>query len=142
MSANSEVLISGQTGERVTIRRITAIGSEGWFGAEVEVQCDGWHGKFGASFIQGELSRFERELRILHEQLNGKVILAPLEPNLELSFIGGGKGHIEVKGTARNNFHTGTELSFRLDLDQTHLPSIARAFGRGRFLAQYVGIPA
>jgi hypothetical protein len=24
-----------------------------------------------------------------------------------------------VKGTARNNFHTGTELSFRFDLDQT-----------------------
>src|SRR5258707_12607208 len=31
MSANSEVLISGQTGKRVTIRRGTAIGPEGWF---------------------------------------------------------------------------------------------------------------
>jgi hypothetical protein len=51
MSANSEVLISGQTGERVTIRRVTAIGPEGWFDAEVEVQCDGWCGKFGASFM-------------------------------------------------------------------------------------------
>jgi hypothetical protein len=77
--------------------------------------------------MQGELSRFARELRILHEQLNGEAILAPLEPNLELSFAGDGKGHVEVKGTARNNFHTGTKLSFRLDLDQTYLPAIAKA---------------
>lgn len=37
-SANSEVLISGQTGERVTIRRGNAIGLEGWFDAEVDVR--------------------------------------------------------------------------------------------------------
>lgn len=127
MSANCEVLISGQAGERITIRRVTAVGPEGWFGAEVEVRCDGWHGKFGASFMQGELSRFARELRTLYEQLNGEAILVPLEPNLELSFACDGKGHVEVKGTARNNFHTGTELSFRLDLDQTYLPAIAKA---------------
>jgi hypothetical protein len=77
--------------------------------------------------MQGELSRFAQELRILYEQLNGKAILAPMEPNLELSFTGEGKGHVEVEGTARNNFHTGTELSFRLDLDQTYLPAIAKA---------------
>jgi hypothetical protein len=127
MSANTEVLITGQNGERVTIRRVTANGPEGWFDTEVEVQCDGWRGKFGASFMQGELSRFARELRILHEQLSGKAILAPLEPNLELSFAGDGKGHVEVKGTARNSFHTETKLSFRLDLDQTYLPAIAKA---------------
>jgi hypothetical protein len=77
--------------------------------------------------MQGELSRFARELRILYEQLNGKAILAPMEPNLELSFTGDEKGHVEVKGTARNNFHTGTKLSFRLDSDQTYLPAIATA---------------
>jgi len=77
--------------------------------------------------MQGELSRFARELRILHEQLNGEAILAPLESNLELSFAGDGKGHVEVKGTARNNFHSGTKLSFRLDLDQTYLSAIAKA---------------
>jgi hypothetical protein len=127
MSANNDVLITGQDGERVTIRRVTANGPEGWFDAEVELQCDGWCGKFGASFMQGELSRFARELRILHEQLNGVASLTPLEPNLELSFSGDGKGHVEVKGTARNNFHTGTKLSFRLDIDQTYLPAIAKA---------------
>jgi hypothetical protein len=127
MSANSEVLISGQSGDLFTIRRVTAIGPEGWFDAEVEARCDGWGGKFGAGFMQGELSRFARELRTLREQLNGEVILAPLEPNLELSVAGDGKGHVEVKGTARNNFHTGTQPSFRLDLEQAYLPAIAKA---------------
>ena len=127
MSVSGEVLISGTTGERVTIRRVSAIGPEGWFDTEIEVRCDGWRGKFGASFMQGELSHFARELRVLHEQLKGEAILSPLEPNLELSVVGDGKGHIEVKGTARNNFHTGTQLSFRLDLDQTYLPAIAKA---------------
>jgi hypothetical protein len=127
MKATNDVLIIGQNGERVTIRRVSANGPEGWFDTEVELQCDGWRGKFGASFMQGELSRFARELRILHEKLNGKATLAPLEPNLELSFTGDGKGHVEVKGIARNNFHTGTELSFCLDLDQTYLPAIAKA---------------
>jgi hypothetical protein len=51
MSSNNEVLIAGQDGERVTIRRVSANGPEGWFGTEVEVQCDGWRGKFGASFM-------------------------------------------------------------------------------------------
>ena len=50
-----------------------------------------------------------------------------LAPNLELSVAGDGKGHLEVKGTARNNFHTGTQLSFRLDLVQAYLPAIAEA---------------
>jgi hypothetical protein len=119
MGANGEVLITGQTGERVTIRRVTAIGPEGWFDAEVEVRCDGWHGKFRASFMQGELSRLARELRILHEQLSGEAILVPIEPNLKLSFAGDGKGHIEVKGTARNSFHT--EQCCRFGLIQTRL---------------------
>ncbi len=81
-------------------------------------------GSFGASFMQGELSRFARELRILRD---GEAILAPLEPNLELSVAGDGKGDVKVKGTARNNFHTGTQPSFRLDLNQAYLPAIAKA---------------
>jgi len=125
MSAD-HILIAGENGERVAVRRASANTSEGWFDTEVEVQCDGWRGKFTASFLQGELSALARELRILHEKLRGEASLVPSEPNLELSFIGDGKGHIEVNGTARNQFHTGTKLSFSLHLDQTFLPSIIK----------------
>jgi len=126
MSADQTILIVGENDERVAVRRVSANTSEGWFNTEVEVQCDGWRGKFTASFLQGELSALARKLCILHEKLQGEATLVPLEPNLELSFIGDGKGHIEVNGTARNQFHTGTELSFRLDLDQTFLSGIIK----------------
>jgi hypothetical protein len=89
------------------------------------VQCDGFKGEFRANFMQGELSRFARELQILYKRLKGEAVLAPLEPNLELSCIGDGRGHIEVTGTARAQFHTGTKLSFRFVIDQTYLPAIA-----------------
>lgn len=45
---------------------------------------------------------------------------------MKKEMVGDGKGHIEANGTARNNFHTGTKLSFRLDLHQTFLPGIIK----------------
>jgi hypothetical protein len=81
---------------------------------------------FRASFLQGELSGFARELQTLHKGLKGKAILAPLEPNLELSLVGDGRGYIEITGSARAQFHTKTELSFCFGIDQTYLPDIAK----------------
>jgi hypothetical protein len=49
-----------------------------------------------------------------------------MEPNLTLSLTGDGKGHVEVTGVARNQFHTGTKLTIKMELDQTYLPAIAK----------------
>jgi hypothetical protein len=125
MSIHDEVSIGDRITERISLRRTSANTNEGWFDAEVMVQCDGFKGKFRANFAQGELSRFAGALDALYKKLEGEAVLAPLEPNLELSFIGDGKGHIEVKGTARAQFHTGTKLAFRFAIDQTYLPAIA-----------------
>lgn len=129
MSVNggAEVLIGGEDGNRVSIRRITKNGSEGWFDTEIEVRCDGWRGKFGASFMQGELSRFAQQVQNLHRHLHGKAALEPMEPNLTLYLSGDGKGHVEVTGVARNQFHTETKLTFKMELDQSYLPAIAKA---------------
>jgi hypothetical protein len=129
MSVNSgaEVLIGGADGNRVSIRSCTKNGSEGWFDTEIEVRCDGWRGKFGASFMQSELSLFAQQVQNLHKHLHGKATLEPMEPNLTLSLSGDGKGHVEVTGVARNQFHTGTKLTFKMELDQTYLPAIAKA---------------
>ena len=128
MTEKSDVRIGGKDGEFVSVRRITRTNSEGWFNAEVEVQCDGWRGKIRASFMRGELARFAEEIRILHEELAGEARLEPLEPYLTLSFSGDGKGHIKVGGTAENHLGSGTKLLFWLEVDQTYLPSIAKAF--------------
>jgi hypothetical protein len=128
MSVNSgaEVLIGGADGSRVSIRRSTKNGSEGWFDTEIEVRCNGWRGKFGASFMQGELSLFAQQVQNLHEHLHGKATLEPMEPNLTHSLSGDGKGHVEVTDVARNQFHTGTKLTIKMELDQTYLPAIAK----------------
>jgi hypothetical protein len=127
MSERTEVRIGGKVGGFVSIRRLTRNGPEGWFDAEVEVQCDGWHGVMRASFMRGELTRFAEEIKILYKELRGEARFEPIEPHLTLSFVGDGKGHIEVVGTARNHFDRGTKLSFSLEADQTYLPAIAKA---------------
>jgi hypothetical protein len=91
VTGNGEVLIGGEEGNRVTIRRCTKNGPEGWFDTEIEIRCDGWRGKFGASFMQDELSRFAQQVQNLHRQLDGKTTLEPMEPNLMLSVSGDGK---------------------------------------------------
>ena len=121
------VLIGEANGERVCLRRLTGNGPESWFDVEVEIHCDGWHGQIRASFMGGELSRFANEVEILYEQLAGEAILDPVEDYLTLSFKGDGKGHVEIQGMAQNHLGSGTQLSFRLEIDQTFLPAIARS---------------
>jgi len=127
VNGSAEVLIGGEEGNRISIRRRTKNGPEGWFDTEIEVRCDGWHGKFGASFMQGELSQFAKQVQDLHQHLHGQATLEPMEPNLTLSLSGDGKGHVEISGVAQKQFHTGTKLTFKMELDQTYLPAIARA---------------
>ncbi len=77
--------------------------------------------------MQGELSGFAQQVHNLHKHLHGKATLDPMEPNLRLSPSGDGKGHVEISGVACNHFHTGTELAFKMQLDQTYLSGIAKA---------------
>jgi len=125
MSLGDEIRIGGDTTEFVSIRRLSRNDPEEWFQTEIEVQCDGWCGKARASFMRGELTHFAEEIEVLHRKLQGEAILHPLEAPLTLSFVGDGKGHIEVTGTARNGRTSGTKLEFSLNIDQTFLPSIA-----------------
>jgi hypothetical protein len=71
--------------------------------------------------------RFAREVRTLQKSLKGKATLLPLEPNLTLSLAGDGKGHVQIDGTARNRFDSGTKLSFQMEVDQTYLLGIAKS---------------
>jgi hypothetical protein len=54
-----------------------------------------------------ELSRFAQQVQNLHKHPHGKATLEPMEPNLTLSLSGEGKGHVEVTGVDRNQFHSG-----------------------------------
>lgn len=119
------VLVGSAAGDHVSITAAGRWDFEGWLNAEIEVHCDGWRGRFSASFTKGELRRFAQEIRDLGGNLSGTAKLEPLEPNLVLAFTGNGRGHIIVKGVAQNHFETLTRLTFQFEIDQTFLEIIA-----------------
>jgi hypothetical protein len=73
------------------------------------------------------LAGFADAIQVLYDELHGEARLKALEPHLTLSFVGDGKGHIEIVGTAQNHLDSRTQLSFLLEADQTHLPAIVKA---------------
>ncbi len=98
---NSAQIVIGQiTSDHVTIERISAPNSEGWFHASVSVQCAVWTGKLRAEFMAGELRRFGLEIEALYKELEGTAELRPMESFLEMTFEGDGRGHFLVNGTA------------------------------------------
>jgi hypothetical protein len=124
------IVIGQSTSDNVTIERITAPNIERWFHANVSVQSAVWSGKLHAEFMAGELRQFGLEIEKLHKDLGGRVELRPIEPFLEMAFEGDGRGHISVSGTACDRLGAGTRLVFEFELDQTQLPSIAKALIR------------
>lgn len=119
-----EVLI-GNLGDDHVLIRIKS-DKDGWRAGEVEIQCDGWIGRTSADFCKGELGRFGHQINELRRTLSGSADLTPAEPNVKMSLIGDGKGHIRVDGTGRNHFERRTRLEFSFDIDQTFLEKIAK----------------
>lgn len=130
MTDSEEIVIGNEGADYVSLIEVKGRGNEGWSGATIEVHCDGWGGSTKWSFQKGELAGFAEEIRQLHRKLSGMARLEPLEPNISLTLIGDGKGHITVGGAAKNNFAGGTELTFRFEIDQTYLKGIADLLSR------------
>jgi hypothetical protein len=123
----ARIVIGQSTSDHVAIERISAPNVEGWFHASVSVQSAVWSGKLRAEFSAGELRQFGMEIERLYKELNGRAELRPMESFLEMIFEGDGLGHIQVSGTACDRLGSGTRLEFEFEMDQTQLPSIARA---------------
>jgi hypothetical protein len=123
----ARIVIGQSSSDHVTIERISAPNIEGWFHANVSVQSAVWSGKLRAEFTAGELRRFGLEIERLYEELNGRAVLRPMESFIEMTFDGDGHGHILVSGTACHQLGAGTRLEFEFEMDQTQLPSIAKA---------------
>jgi hypothetical protein len=122
-----EVVIGSRSGERVIIRGSGKANIEGWFRADIEIQCEGFYAEFEGEFMRGELADFAGEIQVLYECLLGKATLSPTEPYISLSLSGDSKGHVAVAGTARTRLGSETELTFCMGLDQTYLPAIVRS---------------
>lgn len=126
----SNEIVIGDKGADFVLLKAVGRGTEGWSSAVIEVRSDGWMGSFRGNFMKGELARFAEEVRQLRHDLSGNAQLQPIEPNITLTLTGDGKGHITVDGSARNNFASGTKLSFRFTIDQTYLETIAHSLSQ------------
>jgi hypothetical protein len=120
------ILIGHREFDHVAIE-VTGPAGENWYSADVRIASGVWQGVFGWQFYKGELKQFAKEINQLYRTLSGTAKLIPMEPNLELEMAGDGKGHIIVNGKARAEFNTGTYLAFRLEFDQTELPTIVQS---------------
>jgi len=129
MPKTAEIVIGNSGADHVSFRA-GGRDDEGWSSVEIGVSCDGWSGSMKGSFFRGELARFGEQLHQLHRDLSGIARLHPLEPNIALTLIGDGKGHILVKGEAQNHFEGSTRLTFEFTIDQTYLKGIADALSQ------------
>jgi hypothetical protein len=98
---------------------------EGWVCGKADVHCGPWLERVKVEFYMDELPRFGEEIRQLYHDLKGTAALDSIESDLTLRLTGNDRGAIEVAGTARSQFATSSELSFRFFIDQTFLPKIA-----------------
>jgi hypothetical protein len=83
-----------------------------------------FQGVIPASLMNYELRRFRTELATLYETLEGDAQLYSLEGWIGLKFHGDGLGHVDVRGSLKDEAGTGNELTFELVMDQTFLPTI------------------
>lgn len=127
MTNSPEIVIGNRGADYVSLKITSGPDREAWCDADIEVHCDGFSGAFRGYFQKDELAHFATQVRDLQTKLLGVAILEPIEPNIELTLQGDGKGHINVKGVARNHFERHNRLHFEFNIDQTYLKDIADA---------------
>jgi hypothetical protein len=97
-----------------------------WLRSEVRLRVGGFTGAYSANLRTDELAGFATQLRTLRVELRGDAQLRTMEAQLNLAFVGDGRGHFQVKGEARDEAGTGNQLSFELSMDQTDLVPLLR----------------
>jgi hypothetical protein len=126
MTADSPMLvfqIGGENTEYVRVSNIRDHG-DGWFSADVAVAVGSFRGQYTADFNSWAFSDFAAQLDKLYQTVSGSAVFTSYEAQLELTLACDARGHIQVRGEAMDYAGTGNKLTFRLDIDQTHVPAI------------------
>jgi hypothetical protein len=124
---DKRTVLIGSTGtDHVLIQMSGRSDTEFWLEGSVNVAVDVWRGTVPCGFQTGELRDFATQLERLYRDLRGVARLSPLDPYLNLEFIGDGRGHIQVNGKAQNRM-PGPVLTFDFQIEQTELPAIIAA---------------
>ncbi len=117
--------IGGTEHEFARVEVISSNG-DGWLPSRITVRAGSFSGEFPSNLDVWAFARFATELKALYESLKGTASFSTYEGQLELTLVGDGMGHIQVKGEAMDYAGTGNKLIFRLAIDQTEIPALLR----------------
>lgn len=95
-----------------------------WLTTEININAGAWKGKCIAQLLAQEMLFLKEELEKLYKKLNYSFEFKPMEPWIELNFIGNKMGKIDIQGKACDEIGTGNMIVFSLKIDQTYLPEI------------------
>ncbi len=115
--------IGGEEAEYVRVSNIGDHG-DGWFSADVAVAVGSFEGRYRADFNSWAFADFAGHLERLYNTVSGSATFTSYEAQLELELVCNNLGQIKVRGEAMDYAGTGNKLTFRLEIDQTHVPPI------------------
>lgn len=95
-----------------------------WLNTEVTIKVGGFRGHVGGYLRTDEFATFREEVTALYSTLSGSATFRTMEEWLLIEMIGDGKGHITAEGSLIDNPGIGNTVRFKLELDQTFLPSL------------------
>ena len=93
----------------------------------VDLVAGPFRGSIDAVAYENPFPGFRRKLIRFYETLSGEVGLGSCYGNFSMTMKSDRLGHIAVEVLAIADHVRGIKLTFRIDLDQTHLPPIIKA---------------
>jgi len=94
-----------------------------WLRTNILVQAGVFSGDYVAEVMTIDFKNLRRQIAILYNNPNGNAKFADIEGYIQLEFEGDGLGHFEVGIAVKDQPTQGAQLTFKLNFDQTQIPS-------------------
>jgi hypothetical protein len=91
---------------------------------EISIKAGAWSASYPADLRSPDFPFFREQLEHLQHDPAGVAVFDTLEGQLKLHLNGDHRGHIAIRGTARDKVGTGNELGFQFEIDQSFLPEL------------------
>ena len=123
--SDSIIIIGQRDADHVMLEPLSKV-SSGWRSTNIAVHCGVWTGHYTGQFMEGELTKFGKELEYFSQNLKPKAALNSVEHYLQLTLSDDGHGHVHLEGRARDRVGAKTSLEFEFEVDRATLPEAAR----------------
>jgi hypothetical protein len=95
-----------------------------WLACEVKIAAGAFRAAFRADLRAEELQSFRDEIDALVQSVEGAASFSTMEGQIAMTFSGDVKGHVRVRGEARDMPGGDNLLEFAFEIDQTYLKAI------------------